>query len=53
MTNQVEYVEGESNVADLPSRPVVQPKVNATLPTTLAINLLELAGAQVNNSGLM
>ena len=54
MTNQVEYVKVESNVADLPSRPIVQPKLNAILPTTSAtINFLELAEAQANDSDLM
>ena len=43
MTNQVKYVKGESNAADLPSRPIVQPKLNAILPTTSAtINIWSL-----------
>ena len=54
MTNQVEYVKGEFNVADLPSRPIVQPKLNAILPTASAtINFLELAEAQANDSDLI
>ena len=53
MTNPLEYVMGESNVADLPSRPIVQPKLNAILPTTsVTINFIELAEAQANDSGL-
>ena len=54
MTNRVEYVKGESKVADLPSRPIVQPQLSDILPTMSAtINFLELAKAQTNDSDLM
>jgi len=53
MTNKIEYVAGESNVADLPSRPKSRPQLHAILPNLSGgIDYLELAITQLRDPDL-